>query len=98
MKIAPWDCQSGIGEHEAESTATVWPNPGSTGFTAFVNGPVVARGTLELYNAQGQLATSTDVLQSSATVNATNLAPGVYLYRITDGQGALRATGRWVKE
>ena len=98
MKIAPWDCQRGIREQEVATAASVWPNPGNTGFTAFVNGPVVARGTLDLYNAQGQLATSTDVMQSSATMSTTNLAPGVYLYRITDSQGTLRATGRWVKE
>lgn len=98
MKIAPWDCQSGIGEHEPANTANVWPNPGSTGFTAFVNGPVVSKGTLQLYNAQGQLAASTEVLQSTATMDASGLAPGVYLYRITDGNGVLRASGRWVKE
>ncbi len=98
MKVAPWDCQVGIGAHEKASTATVWPNPGRTGFSATLNGPVVRQGSLLLFNAQGQAVLHTTVLQSTATVDATGLAPGVYLYRITDANGALRATGRWVKE
>ena len=98
MKVAPWDCQIGIGEQEAISTATVWPNPGREGFTAFVNGPVLNQGMLTLYNAQGQDVGRTEVVQSAANVDAMGLTPGIYLYRITDGKGALRATGRWVKE
>lgn len=98
MKVAPWDCQIGIGEHEKASTATVWPNPGSTGFNAYLNGPVLGQGVITLYNAQGQVARISEVVQSSASVDATGLAPGMYLYRITDAKGGLRATGRWVKE
>lgn len=98
MKIAPWDCQIGIGEQDAANAASVWPNPGSTGFTAYVNGPLLNQGMLTLYNAQGQDVGQTEVVQSAANMDATGLAPGMYLYRITDGQGALRATGRWVKE
>lgn len=98
MKIAPWDCQSGIGEQDVANAATVWPNPGNTGFTAYLNGPVLGQGTITLYNTQGQVAGTTEVVQSIATMNAASLAPGMYLYRITDGKGALRATGRWMKE
>lgn len=98
MKLAPWDCSSGIAEQRDSNAATVWPNPGRDGFTANVNGPSLSSGLLRLFNAQGQEAGHTTIIQSRGILSTQGLLPGIYLYRIMDEQGRTRATGRWVKE
>ncbi|MEO8734030.1 MAG: T9SS type A sorting domain-containing protein, partial [Flavobacteriales bacterium] len=94
MKVAPWDCNSGIAEPSEGTTATVWPNPGSQGFSIAVNGPTLAKGQLLLFDAQGQEVGSANVVQSAATMDTQDLAPSIYFYRIIDEGGKVRATGR----
>ncbi len=98
IKLGPDDCLAiGVEEHTALS-AHLYPNPGNEGFTVLLNGPVVHVGALHLHDAQGRLVGTTPVQQSTARFGAQGLAPGVYLYRITDAEGQPRGSGKWVKE
>lgn len=98
QKLPPWDCFTGIAEHDPQHAATVFPNPGTTGFTLALNGPHLSRGVLRLFDAQGREVGTTPLVESRAMVDADGLPSGIYLYRVTDMQGGVRATGRWVRE
>ncbi|MCW5899963.1 MAG: T9SS type A sorting domain-containing protein [Flavobacteriales bacterium] len=98
QKFPPEACQPvGVDEH-APLSAHLFPNPGTEGFAATLNGPVVQGGTLRLFEAQGRLVGSVPVQQSSARFNAQGLVPGMYFYHISDAQGRSRGSGKWVKE
>lgn len=98
QKLPPWDCFTGIAEHDPQHAATVFPNPGTRGFTLALNGPHLSRGMLRLFDAQGREVGTTPLVESRATMDTDGLPSGIYLYRVTDMQGGVRATGRWVRE
>ena len=97
QKFAPGDCTVGIRDHASPEPVSAFPNPGHVGFSIVLNGPVVD-GALELYDAMGKLLTTTRVGQNRATVDARDLASGLYLYRVLDAHGVLRGTGKWQKD
>jgi len=86
----------GLEERREEPRLAVWPNPGSEGFTvgwdAARNGPA----QLELRDAQGRLVRTVQATSSSFMVEAGDLPAGLYLLRLTHGQGVYAA--KWVKE
>ncbi|MBX2980804.1 MAG: T9SS type A sorting domain-containing protein [Flavobacteriales bacterium] len=97
MKLGPDQCHMGVQEHRS-TEATVFPNPGHGGFTVLVNGPAIRGGQLELYDALGGQVAAIEFDGNIATVDASILANGLYVYRIMDRTGLPLARGRWVKE
>lgn len=99
MKLGPDQCTPvGIEEAALHYGVEVFPNPGAEGFTLLLNGPTLPHGLLRLYDAQGREVGTASLRESRATMNTEALPAGIYLYRITDPQGGVRATGRWVRE
>lgn len=98
MKLGPDQCYTGLEEQTTYGAPQVFPNPGSEGFTLLLNGPVLRRGSLLLYDAQGRSLGSYPIQQSSAQVDTRHLPAGLYLYRVVDMAGIPLVAGRWVKE
>lgn len=96
-KFGPEDCVVGIAEQPHAQQAVVFPNPGTEGFSLLLNGEA-RNGTLLVMDALGRHVGSAPIKQSQARFDARELAPGAYLYRAVDAQGAVQAVGRWVKE
>lgn len=98
-KIAPNDCLTGIHETQpGEQEVTVFPNPGTNGFTLQIQGPVVQAGKVQLHDMQGRLVRSVPLRSSQAYMPAEDLAPGLYLYRVIDSMGRPITDGKWVRE
>jgi len=55
-------------------------------------------GTLQVMDALGRLVGSSVIRQGQTYFNAQLLGSGLHVYKARDGQGLVRATGRWVKE
>ncbi|MCW5898747.1 MAG: T9SS type A sorting domain-containing protein [Flavobacteriales bacterium] len=98
MKLGPDQCYTGLGEHPVYGESQLYPNPGSDGFTLLLNGPVLRRGRLLLYDAQGREVAEYPINQSVAQVDARHLSSGMYLYRVLDPTGVPVDAGRWIKE
>ena len=97
-KFNPTDCVVGVEESSGANNATIFPNPGTDGFSVLLSGPVLNRGSVQLYDATGAMVATTSMEQSAAKVDGRQLTVGLYLYRVVDQAGNLRASGRWVKQ
>ncbi len=97
MKLGPDQCYTGLEEQSVYGESQVYPNPGSDGFTLLLNGPVLRRGRLLLYDAQGRSLAEYPIEHSVATVDARHLSSGMYLYRVLDQAGVPVVAGRWIK-
>lgn len=96
--FSPADCTVGIQAPDLPATAMVFPNPGHDGFDIELNGSGPAHGAITLYDALGQAVASAPIQGIRGRLDAANLAPGIYLYRVTGLDGRPYATGRWEKQ
>ena len=91
------DFTLGVLEDLPDGELTITPNPGTDGFSLMLNG-VSRNGNVFVLDALGRAVGSAPIRQGQARFDAQELPPGVFVYRATDLDGRLRATGRWVKE
>lgn len=99
MKLDAEQCSPvGITEQAAQRTVEVYPNPGVAGFTLLLNGPVAHGAVVALYDATGHQVRSVKLAGSTAQVDAGDLVPGLYLYRVLGRNGAVLGSGRWIKQ
>lgn len=73
----------GINE-QGVTTFSMFPNPASSGFTFNTN----VHGTMELFDANGQLVMSKSITADRTEINTTEFATGTYLVRFTAVSGA----------
>lgn len=97
-KFSAEECVTAVAEHGQATEAVLYPNPGREGFTVLLNGPVVQGARLQLWDGMGRHVLEVPLVQGRASMDASQLAPGLYPYVITDAQGRRLASGRWVKE
>jgi hypothetical protein len=74
--------------------STVYPNPANDHINVHSN-HTGQQGTLELYSSDGRLLIKTSLHDTNTRVNTSHLTPGVYLYRISNGE-TLKGKGRLV--
>ncbi|HRD53443.1 MAG TPA: T9SS type A sorting domain-containing protein [Flavobacteriales bacterium] len=91
------DYTLGVPEDLHGGTLTIMPNPGTDGFSLMLNG-VSLNGNVFVLDALGRAVGSAPITQGHARFDARELPTGVFVYRATDLDGRMRATGRWVKE
>ncbi|MBL7950737.1 MAG: T9SS type A sorting domain-containing protein [Flavobacteriales bacterium] len=96
QKFGPADCFTSIEEGFHDLDATVSPNPGADRMRVQLNGPIVS-AFVSLWDMNGREVAHAALRGNSADVDTKPLKSGVYAYRVTDAQGELRASGRWVK-
>lgn len=75
----------------------VFPNPGAS-FNLSVNGPMVSNGKVQLMDAQGRLVATDQLVFNRAFVGGDQLATGLYHYSVLDREGAVLASGTWIRE
>lgn len=99
MKLGPEQCLPlAVEEVAMMHGINVFPNPGTDGFTLVLNGPPVQGARMELLDTMGQVVRQGKLDQSVMDVATDGLAPGMYLYRVTDRLGHVLGSGRWVKQ
>lgn len=96
-KFSSLDCAVEVAELPAGQPSVVMPNPGREGFSMLLGGEAI-NGTLQVMDALGRLVGSSVIRQGQTYFDAQLLGSGLYVYQARDGQGLIRATGRWVKE
>jgi hypothetical protein len=103
--IAIWHEPQGISEIQDKTTATLFPNPSDGVFTISLRHSVpgivsVSHPTIEIYNMLGEKVFDATLkqVQGDNTIDLSNKASGVYLYRIIALTGTLVSTGRLVIE
>lgn len=78
---------------------TVFPNPVTTSATITVDGDVIKTNlTLTLYNVIGEEVTTMEINNKENVLCRNGLENGMYLYRITDNNSEILATGKLVFE
>ncbi|MBX2978511.1 MAG: T9SS type A sorting domain-containing protein [Flavobacteriales bacterium] len=97
QKFGPEDCTVGIQEDLYLAPVRIFPNPGTEGFTLIMNGPDRS-AVLELYDMEGKVVCTGTMAYGTIQVDASDLATGMYMYRLVDPLGMPLASGRWIKE
>jgi len=72
----------------------VYPNPGSEKLYLECG---LSDGIFEMFDNYGQIVVSKRFLSGYLVLNTTELANGLYYYRIISGKKAY-FTGKWIKE
>ncbi len=96
-KFSSEDCFTGSEEQISSRPVEVYPNPAINDISFTLNGPS-QQALVQLYNVQGIAVGKSEFSSGQATANVSQLASGIYLYRITDRSGKLIASGRWLKQ
>lgn len=78
-----------------EAAIGIHPNPFSSALN--VNNPEKLKGQITLYDVLGRQVLSQPLPTENGEINTATLAPGLYTYRITNGEGLFK-TGRLLKQ
>jgi len=88
------DCHIGINEQN-NSPILIYPNPASTTLT--INAEFrIKYVELKIFNAQGQLALQSSIINQKSTIDISALSPGIYIISIFDGER--QVNGKFVKK
>lgn len=98
QKFEPADCTVGIAAIDKVDASRAYPNPGQDGFEVMLNGPGLSGGRIAVYDARGTIVAQAIVKGVTVKVDCSQLPDGLYIYRIIDHDGAMHASGRWVKQ
>jgi len=85
-----------VQEH-SRSPLALFPNPGVT-CTVVLPSEKAQNAVLTLSDAQGRAIQRTTFFGERATIDGSSLASGIYLYRVTNKEGSLLGSGKWVRE
>lgn len=88
--------QTGM-ENETVSAAkgSLFPNPGTTQLKLNCSDP---EAIFELISITGKLVLRVEAVNGENIISTNNVAPAVYLYRISDKSGNVIETGKWIRE
>lgn len=94
VRMSNMVCGVGIADNDTENAFGIYPNPATESIT-IKGASVSGYSTVEVYNSLGQME-RTLPLGADGTIDVSNLAPGVYMVRISFGtETSIR---RFVKE
>lgn len=77
---------SSINSPDSKTALTVYPNPAEQSIVISYQLPVNEKGELNIYNAQGQLVTSSGVEKQNTTLDISKLSPGLYYLSLNNGK------------
>jgi hypothetical protein len=90
--VDPW---AGIKEEEAPGDLLIYPNPAMDAVRIALSGAMPARATVQCIDATGRAVWSERV-NGTNEFSTSSIANGVYVLRVVDQAGTLRAQGRMV--
>jgi hypothetical protein len=70
----------------------VWPQPASESVSVLIHGVDSAEGRLDLYDMQGRNIQSVSFYGAGCRVDTGALSAGIYLLKIADKQGRIKAS------
>jgi hypothetical protein len=85
---------TGIAGQQAENPISLYPNPAKDAFTVKASRDAV--GILGLYDLNGRKLSETTLTGLQTEVPTSQLADGIYLYRVSDKRAGLISSGRIV--
>lgn len=81
-----------------ETFPELYPNPvHNGGFVSLKNTEHLPMQMIEIYSVQGQLISRTDLSKSNRVYIGSDIAPGIYMYRLVNGEQA-STTGKLIVE
>ena len=91
--IAEYTCATdGISNIKTSANVTVYPNPTTGKLTIFTEN-INEGSSVEVYDLMGKRIYKSGIRSTTTEINLNDRAPGVYLYRISQENGALISTG-----
>jgi len=92
-------CTTGISSSSAEADVTIYPNPISTTATIEIGSPINLKGAeLIILDVYGKTAKKIGITSYTTTFDRSDLASGIYFYKLITGDGAVLKTGKLLVE
>jgi hypothetical protein len=89
----PYEISVVVGIKEANDinlSFTVYPNPAHEFLTLEVNKLSLENLACHLYDPEGKMLKSTNLIESRTNISLTHLAPGIYFLKVTDNNRELK--------
>lgn len=95
VMVAPVDPWAGIKEEDAPGDLLIYPNPATAVVRIALSGDMPARASIQCIDATGRTVW-TERANGTNEFSTSAIANGVYVLRVVDQAGTLRAQGRMV--
>lgn len=95
VMVAPVDPWAGIKEEDAPGDLLIFPNPATDAVRIALSGDMPARASIQCIDATGRTVW-TERANGTNEFSTSAIANGVYVLRVVDQAGTLRAQGRMV--
>jgi hypothetical protein len=99
LTVPTTGCTTGIATNNAEADITIYPNPVSTIATIEIGSPINLKGAeLVIVDVYGKTSKRVSITSYTTTFDRSDLASGVYFYKLITGDGEVVKTGKLLVE